>query len=122
MKKLLIVMVLCFALTGCLKEKAPGVYGLDIEDNALKSKTVIGQYAEEVRIPPEHHDCDACGKDMTYEKDGTTWNCYGVDISFFYETDDEYREFYQQQMGGYELNKHYRICWECWLSSLGAKP
>jgi hypothetical protein len=69
--------------------------------------------------------CDVCGKDMTYHQEQNEtlgWSgetsYIGVQISVSSEI-PEMKEFFQKQLGPYELNKQYNICYECWLKSLG---
>jgi len=63
--------------------------------------------------------CDVCSKEM--EEDGAS--LIGISSTFSAETFDTFSvEFTQRQLGKYEINKTYNVCWECWLKSLGVKP
>lgn len=62
--------------------------------------------------------CDACGKAM-FDKE---LNTIVVGMSVSMMATEEEREFYQEQLGDYELGRIYRICWECLYKSLGIKP
>ena len=95
--------------------------------------------------------CDACGKSMTDENGislvGVKIAAYKTDLIdepgevVLLKTSAEEgmqftgqqmtlevkitpptKEFIQKQLGEYSINRSYRICWECWLKSLGVKP
>lgn len=61
--------------------------------------------------------CDACGKNMTDENGQSV---IGVSLEFRVEPPNN-TSFAKAQMGPYEINRAYGICWECWLRSLGVK-
>lgn len=65
--------------------------------------------------------CAVCGKDMTQPNGGRT-----VGIELWVETTGEtspaMRKHLQEQLGPYDLDRRYSICWECWMRSLGVKP
>jgi len=63
--------------------------------------------------------CNVCGKIMTDKKTGHT--LIGRAITLICDNEDT-KEFYQKQMGEYELGKRYCCCWECWLKSIGFVP
>jgi hypothetical protein len=66
--------------------------------------------------------CSVCEKDM--EEDGKTVSALvvslrSIPIGFSQEFS---QEFLQKQMGEYQLNTDYYICYECLLRGLGVKP
>lgn len=70
--------------------------------------------------------CDACSKvidRLPEETEATkeTWTSPGlrVVINGGGEAADAYMK---RQMGPYQLNREYNVCWECWLKAMGVKP
>jgi hypothetical protein len=64
--------------------------------------------------------CDACGKNMMDENRATS-EAMTVIVHDGAESDTE-RRFLQHQLGPYQMERKYEVCWECWLKSLGVKP
>jgi len=65
--------------------------------------------------------CNVCNKDLVFIDDGGTDKAYvALDLCFGINGEDE-RLFIERMVGPYEIDKHYRICPECWLRALGVK-
>ena len=58
--------------------------------------------------------CDKCGKNM--KKPDTEENWIGCSMGFSCEPGQE--DFFQKQLGKYQIGKTYNFCYECWLDSL----
>ena len=58
--------------------------------------------------------CDACGKDME--------GFYGVEVGLNASKSPHCVETCQKQVGPYEINREYKICFECMLRAYGVKP
>lgn len=63
-------------------------------------------------------ECDVCGRDLTLKSGGTL---IGIEIEVSCLEEVAYAS-YTKAMKPYELDKKYRICFPCWLKSLGIKP
>ena len=59
--------------------------------------------------------CTKCGKEMTNENG---MSIIGAMFEVNFEAQPELREFAQQQLGKYELDKPYPFCYECILDGL----
>jgi len=66
--------------------------------------------------------CDACGKNMT-TPNGEVYFC-GVQIEVLIDDDmdEPSKQWYDEQMKPYQVNRQYHVCFPCWLRSLGVRP
>lgn len=66
--------------------------------------------------------CDACGRNMAMP--GSEASLIGIQMEVIVlETEDEpTRQWYVKQIAPLEVNRKYRICFPCWLRSLGVRP
>lgn len=62
--------------------------------------------------------CDVCGNSVTM-LDGKTVFAVSIVVN---NTDSEISEFLAGQLFPYELDRDYRVCWACYLRSLGIIP
>lgn len=61
--------------------------------------------------------CDRCGKEMS--GNSRTVVCINVYLSTLgWNVLEDDRDFLQQQIGKYDLNREYRFCFECVLDNL----
>jgi len=64
--------------------------------------------------------CDVCQKEMT-SPNGE--NVIGVSLVLYDKaSNQEYHDFLQKQLGEFELDHLYNVCWACLLLSLGVRP
>jgi len=69
--------------------------------------------------------CDACGKCMTMPDSITT--AVGMEITIHTQLSDsteskKWNNFIDEQLGQYSGRRNFKICYECWLKSLGVIP
>ena len=69
--------------------------------------------------------CDACGKCMTRSDSTTT--LIGMEIEIQVQLSDSIEtektnNFIDEQLGQYKGERNFKICYECWLKSLGVVP
>ena len=102
MRNFIIIVFLLCSLVGCKEEKVNS----EISDSGALTPSYSGLK------------CDVCGKEMWDDKLRTAL----VGIRILLLPNEKYREFYQKQIGKYEVDKEYNICYECWLKSLGVEP
>ena len=65
--------------------------------------------------------CDSCGKILEKKESGLS----STAIPIYVRTagcSEEVAAHLQEQLGPYEINRIYQVCWECQLRSLGVKP
>ena len=63
--------------------------------------------------------CDRCGKEMEFN-DGSSLVGVALEVRIleYSNINEEHQEFYQKQLGKYEIGKKYMFCCECRIDSL----
>lgn len=67
-------------------------------------------------------DCDVCSRNMTPPHG--EYSIMGVRVTIIPEegVDESLREWLVEHMHPYEADRVYRVCFPCWLASLGILP
>ena len=116
---LLCLLLYACAQNGCSDGPRPEYRNVTMVNAWVQNRGIV----KGIKLTPDASlNCNVCNKNMYNHE--LNIQIIGVEIVVpHHEMENRtlrelYRKFYQEQFGPYEF-KNYRLCWECWLRSLG---